>query len=49
MCFFVMFVAFKMFSLGRVVLYSVFMAFPLPKALVINMVKNLTKNLEVVY
>ena len=34
-----------MFSLVRVVLYTVFMVFPLPKTLVKTLAKNLVKNL----
>ena len=33
------------FSLGQVVLYNVFMVFPLPKALVKTLAQNLIKNL----
>ena len=36
---------FKGFSLGRVVLYTVFMVFPLPQTLVKTLAKNLLKNL----
>ena len=36
---------FKVFALGRVVLSTVFMAFPLPQALVKNLAKTLVKNL----
>ena len=36
---------FKMFSLGRVVLYTVFIVFPLPETLVKTLAKNLVKNL----
>ena len=36
---------FDVFSLGRVVLYSVFMVFSLPKTLVRTLAKNLVKNL----
>ena len=40
MCFVVVYV----FSLGRVLLYTVFMAFPSPKTLAKYLVKNLVKN-----
>ena len=40
-----MFVAFNVFSLGRVVLYTVFMFFPLPQVLVKTLAKNLIKSL----
>ena len=36
---------FVFFSLGRVVLYTVFMVFPLPENLVKTLAKNLVKNL----
>ena len=35
----------KVFSFGRVVLYTVFMVFPLPQTLVKTLAKNLVKNL----
>ena len=35
---------FHVFSLGQVVLYIVFIVFPLPKALAKNLAKNLVKN-----
>ena len=35
----------RVFSLGRVVLYTVFMVFPLPQTLVKTLAKNLVKNL----
>ena len=38
-------VVIKVFSLGRVVLYTVFVAFALPKTLVKTLAKNLVKNL----
>ena len=44
MCFGV-FDLFDMFSLGRVVLYTVFMVLPLPTTLVRTLAKNLIKNL----
>ena len=36
---------FRVFSSGRVLLYTVFMASPLPKTLVKTLAKNLVKNL----
>ena len=42
--FFVVFVVVKLFSSGRVVLYNVFMVFPLPQTLANNLVTNLAKN-----
>ena len=39
------FKAFKAFSLGRVVLYTVFMVFALPQTLVKTLAENLVKNL----
>ena len=38
-------IALKTFSLGRVVLYTVFLVFPLPETLVKTLAKNLVKNL----
>ena len=38
------FLILKIFSLGRVVLYTVFMVFPLPQTLVKNLAKNLVKH-----
>ena len=40
-----LFEVFNVFSLGRVVLYTVFKDFPLPKTLVKTLAKNLVKNL----
>ena len=35
----------QVFSLGRVVLYTVFIDFPLPQTLVTTLARNLVKNL----
>ena len=40
-----MFVVFRVFSLGQVVLYIVFMAFPLPQTLVKTLAKSLARNI----
>ena len=45
LCFFNLFLVFKVFSLGRVALYTVFMVFSLPQTLVRNLAKKLVKNL----
>ena len=43
--FYVVFVVFEVFSSGLVVLYTVFMFFPLPETLVKTLAKNLLKNM----